>query len=149
MHTDRRESIRLSLRNLAEAHAAAMQILEQTCVLVDRELALGSLEDADRRADSALAVSRPHFSVLFRGKACYLGNTRPFHFFERLGRQPNCYLSYEDLLSDVWDCCRADATVRSVVKVLHRKLRQAGLPELADAIDGTAAGHYALKLPVQ
>jgi hypothetical protein len=34
-----------------------------------------------------------------------------------------------------------------VVKVLRRRLREAGMGELADAIDGTVPGRYALKLP--
>jgi DNA-binding winged helix-turn-helix (wHTH) protein len=86
-------------------------------------------------------------SVTFQGKDCFLGNTLPFKFLSHLARRPNAYVSYEDLLADVWRGVRSDSAVRSVVKALRARLRRAGLDGLADAIDGTVAGHYALKLP--
>jgi hypothetical protein len=50
------------------------------------------------------------------------------------------------LLDDVWHCKRTKSAVKSVVKSLRIKLRVAGLTELAQAIDGSVYGHYALKL---
>jgi hypothetical protein len=80
------------------------------------------------------------------GKTCFLGNTRPFRFLARLAQRPNAYIPYEDLLSDVWQGLLSDSAVRSVAKALRQRLRQAGLGDLADAIDGTVAGHYTLRL---
>src|SRR5262249_14229604 len=91
-------------------------------------------------------VDFSRFSVTFQGKTCLLGNTLPFRFLARLARRPNCYVSYEELLADVWQGTRSESSIRSVVKVLRRRLRQDGLADLAEAIDGTAAGHYALKV---
>jgi DNA-binding response OmpR family regulator len=85
-------------------------------------------------------------SVNFEGKACFLGNTYPFKLIACLARRPNTYVTHEVLLSEVWEGIRCNATVRSAVKVLRKKLRQAGMAALADAIDGSTSGHYALKL---
>lgn len=91
-------------------------------------------------------VDRSRLTVTFRGKSCFLGNTLPFRFLERLAEKPNTFVPHEELLTDVWEGNRSDAAVRSVVKTLRRKLRDAGLTEVADAIDGTTSGHYTLKL---
>jgi hypothetical protein len=93
-----------------------------------------------------LVGERSLLSVTFRGKTCFLDNTLLFKLLASLSQRPNAYLSYEDLLSNVWEGVRSDATVRSVVKALRQRLRGAGPGELADAIDGTVAGHYALKV---
>jgi DNA-binding response OmpR family regulator len=91
-------------------------------------------------------IDRESLSVTFHGKTCFLSNTIPFKFLCHLARRPNTYISHEELLSEVWQGYRSDAAVRSVVKTLRAKLRQAGLAALAEAIDGSAAGHYSLKL---
>ena len=91
-------------------------------------------------------VDRTTFTVHWAGKICYLGNTLPFKFFERLARRPNQLLHCDQLLDDVWQCCRSRDAMRSVVKVLRQKLRQAGMEDLARAIDGTTARHYGLML---
>lgn len=86
------------------------------------------------------------FTITFQGKSCFLGNTLPFRFFVRLARRPNTYVTYEDLLEDVWEGVRTDDAIRSVVKTLRSKLRDARMGALADAIDGSVPGHYGLKL---
>ena len=151
MHTDRREHIRRSLSSLADSYAATMAVMEQTLTLLCEELALGPLAQFPTPAappgkDAGLVIDAALLTVRFRGKACFLGNTLPFRFLAGLARRPDRYFTYEELLADVWEgCCRSDASVRSVVKVLRRKLREAGMGELADAIDGTVAGRYALR----
>ncbi len=69
-----------------------------------------------------------------------------FRFVQRLARRPDTYLTYNELLRDVWDGVRSDAAIRSVVKRLRRALREAGMDDLADAIDGSTPGRYALRI---
>jgi len=80
------------------------------------------------------------------GRTCYLGFTLPFQLFEALACRPNRYLPVEDLLDEVWCQCRSNAAVRSVVRDLKDRLRQAGMPEVAAAIDGSNRGRYGLML---
>jgi DNA-binding winged helix-turn-helix (wHTH) protein len=96
--------------------------------------------------DRDLVIEVDKFTVTYRRKSCFLGNTLPFRFLSRLAQRPNTFISHETLLSDVWDGNRTDSSIRSIVKTLRRKLRQAGLTDLADAIDGSVPGHYSLKL---
>ncbi|MBN1909327.1 MAG: helix-turn-helix domain-containing protein [Pirellulales bacterium] len=91
-------------------------------------------------------ADRTTFAVHWHGKSCYLGNTLPFRFFERLARRPNQLIPCDQLLDDVWQCCRSREAMRSVVKVLRQKLSRAGMVDLAKAIDGTTARHYGLIL---
>lgn len=56
---------------------------------------------------------------------------------ERLARRPNVYVTYEQLLDDVWDGqLRSETAIRSVVRELRRSLREAGMHAVADAIHG-------------
>jgi DNA-binding response OmpR family regulator len=153
MNTDRRDSIRDSLRRLAEAHAATMEVMERTYELLCEELALDPQECLSRPAaldppadHTHPVIDRSRFTVSFRGRTCCLGNTMPFRFLARLVEGLNCYVSHQDLFEDVWDGQRSADAVRSVVRTLRQKLRQEGLAELAAAIDGTQPGHYALRL---
>jgi DNA-binding response OmpR family regulator len=155
MDADRRESVRRSLRALAESYAATMRLMEQTYALLSDELALDPLDYLARHTAAGQPTAGPEpvvdealLTVSFRGRACFLGNTLPFRLLVRLARRPNCYVTHDDLLADVWDGgLRSEGAVRSVVKVLRQKLRGAGLGDLADAIDGSSPGRYALRLP--
>lgn len=91
-------------------------------------------------------VDRDMFSVRFEGKCCVLGNTLSFKLLARLLQRPNVYLSHDHLLEDVWDCVRTPEAIRSVVKTLRSKLRESQLESLADCIDGSRKGHYAIVL---
>ncbi len=64
----------------------------------------------------------------------------------RLAETPEQYVSHEQLLDDVWDGHGSDDALRSVVKHLRRRLREAGLGDLADAINGLTPGHFSLRL---
>ena len=152
MDIQRREQLRHSLRSLAEAYAANMSLMQRTFALLEEELALDPLtylQTLSGRARFAFLIDRSHFSVRFHGKTCFLGNTLSFHFLERLAVRPQEYVPYEDLLTDVWRSKRSDETVRSLVKMLRRKLRKEGMAELANAIDGSVSGHYALMIERQ
>jgi DNA-binding response OmpR family regulator len=156
MNADRRESLRITLRTLAEAHAATLRLMEQTYTLLADELALAPLDYLARYSPSPEPPVDDHrrpviddarLTVTFRGRTCHLGNTLPFRLLGRLARRPGCYVTHDDLLADVWDgALRSEGVVRSTVKVLRQKLRDADMGDLADAIDGTAPGRYALRL---
>lgn len=131
-----------------------MDLMEQILSLLCEELALDPLSYFKTRPRLDSSTGQGSFliddmvlSIKFRGKICFLGNTLPFKFLSALAQRPNTYVPYEDLLAEVWHgAVRSDDAVRSVVKTLRSKLRNAGLAELADAIDGTVHGHYSLKL---
>ena len=101
---------------------------------------------AAKDSDGRPVVDRTTFTVHWGGKTCFLGNTLPFKFMERLARRPNQLVPCDQLLDEVWQCCRSREAMRSVVKVLRQKLGQAGMKDLAGAIDGTTVGHYGLML---
>lgn len=153
MDAEKRELIRCTLRSLAETHAAMMELMEQTMTLLNEELALDAVTfwitrqspAASSRVTDRLDVDHEHLRVSFRGKSCFLGNTLPFRLLARLASRPNAYLTYEQLLDDVWDGLRSDSAIRSVVKRLRAMLRRDGMSELADAIDGSMPGRYALR----
>ncbi len=154
MNPEKQERIRQTLRSLAEAHATTIKLMEQALDLMSAEISLdpvtfwksrGSPEVSRFTSKSAL-IDRETLTITYRGRSCFLGRTLPFRLFDRLACRPNVYVSYEDLLTDVWDGERTDDAIRSVVKTLRGKLRKAGMNQLADAIDGSVPGHYALKL---
>jgi DNA-binding response OmpR family regulator len=155
--SDRRQQIARALRSLAESQAATMELLNRTTSLLYEEFALAPLkyfqrQALPRRTDSAgngaIRVEKTLLSVTYRGKTCFLGNTLLFKLFSYLASRPNIYFSYDDLRAQVWQHrIVSDSAVRTVVKNLRKALRRAGLDALADAIDGSASRHYALKAP--
>lgn len=155
METRRRTQIQQSLRSLADSYKVTMELMEKTFDLLCEELELDPLTYFRTRGVPApvqtgkhvFAVDSTVLSVTYRGKVCFLGDTLCFKLITYLARRPNAYFTYATLLADVWDgAVRTDDAVRSVVKILRTKLRQAGLADLANAIDGTVRRHYALKL---
>lgn len=91
-------------------------------------------------------TDRADFSVRWGNRTCCLGNNLAFKLLERLAHRPGLYLHYDTLLNEFWDCHTSPEAVRSAVKVLRRKLRAAGMGDLAKAIDGSNAHHYGLRL---
>jgi DNA-binding response OmpR family regulator len=80
-------------------------------------------------------VDHSRLCVRWGGKSCPLGDSYPFYLLERLCRRLNQFVSYDQLLRDVWDGdVRTDETIRSVVRHLRRRLRDAGMQDLAGAI---------------
>ncbi len=153
MDTRRREDIKHSLRSLAEYYAALIRLLEHTLALLYEEAALDPLNYAQSRLQAeqpsqqkSLVIDSETLVVHFRGKPCFLGGRLPFKLLSRLARRPDTYVTYEQLCADVWNYECTDDAVRSMVKMLRRKLRAKGLGELADAIDGSVPRRYALHL---
>jgi hypothetical protein len=94
-------------------------------------------------------TDRATFCVHWANRTCHLGNTMPFKLLERLACRPNQFIHYDVLLRDLWDCHTSYEAVRSAVKILRKKLIAAGMDDLAQAIDGSTAHHYALLLMKQ
>ena len=89
------------------------------------------------------------FCVHWDGRTCRLGNTLAFKLLERLARRPNQLIHCDVLLHEIWDHYSSRDAVRSMVKVLRRKLSMAGMENLALAIDGRTTHHYGLMLAWQ
>jgi DNA-binding response OmpR family regulator len=153
MDVSKRQKIQRILRNLAKSHAATMELMEQTLTLLNDEFELDAITfwqshiSATTKSSHRIPrIDHDQLQVHFRGKTCALGNTLPFRFLEYLLRRPNKYVTYEELLTSVWDGQRSDAAVRSVVKRLRRRLKCEGMSTLADAIDGSHSGRYAVRI---
>jgi len=154
MNTDKRERIRNALRSLAESHAATIKLMEEMSALISEELALDPFtfwktrpaQSGSATLNDGLQIDQEYFTISFDGRTCFFGNSLGFRLLERLARRPNVYLSYEELLAAVWDGVRTDSAVRAVVKRLRDKLRRLEMTKLADALDGSTSGHYALRL---
>jgi hypothetical protein len=98
MNTDRRDSIRTSLRCLSEAHATTLKVMELTYALLCEELALNPQECFSRPATAEPppdhlrpVIGQSRFTVSFRGRTCCLGITMSFRFLARLAERPGRY----------------------------------------------------------
>jgi hypothetical protein len=149
MDTTHRTNLQRTLRHLAESYAATMGLMERTFALLCQDLSTDApgtpLPSAPQNRLRPI-VDQDTFTVTFRGRTCFLGNTLPFRLFARLAVRPNVCVARAALLAEVWQGTRSDSSVRSTVKILRRRLRSAGLTVLADAIDGSVSGHYRLRL---
>ena len=91
-------------------------------------------------------VDSSTFSVLWAGETCPLRRTILFRLAERLARQPNQYITTDQLLRDVWEGgIKSPETIRSAVRHLRQRLSGAGMQDLAAAIHGTG-GRYGMIL---
>jgi len=145
-HENRIEEI---LRGIEDLHAHAARYVDELLVLMAARPTHPSgcaCCGQDRYGNHRPVADQSSFSVVWDGRRCYLGRTLPFGFFERLARRPNQYVTYEQLLEDVWDGPRSYDAIRSVVRDLRRKLKGAGMGDLADAIDGSNRQCYGLIL---
>lgn len=86
------------------------------------------------------------FTVHWGAYSCCLGCTLAFRLLRRLARRPNFYVSCDQLRDDVWHTAGcADSTIRSEVRHLRHRLREAHMEQLADAIRSHKR-HYVLLL---
>ncbi len=108
----------------------------------------GRSQDAKHRTPRTQRplVDSSTFSVFWAGKTCPLRRTILFRLAERLARQPNQYITADQLLRDVWEGgIKSPETIRSAVRHLRQRLSSAGMEDLAAAIHGTG-GRYGLIL---
>ena len=137
------------LRGLADLHAQAALHLDELRALMAAAPTQSSgwaCCGQGRGGNHYPIADQSTLSVAWDGRHCYLGRTLLLRFFERLARRPNQYITYERLLQDVWEGPRSNEAIRSVVRDLRRKLRGAGMGDLADAIDGSNRECYGLIL---
>jgi hypothetical protein len=128
------------------AEAATLLIDDQPTQAAGRQSRTGgNVGPAPSTAESRPTADPGSMSIVWHGRRCALGQTTLFKLFSRLSRQANAYVSYDQLLSDVWGGAKADETIRSAVRHLKRRLKDAGMGELADAIRGENH-HYVLLL---
>jgi len=96
--------------------------------------------------DQRPRVDHTTLSVVWAGKRCYLGHTILFKLADRLSRRPNHFATEADLLRDVWDGDeKTTSTIRSTIHHLRVRLQEAGMDDLAAAIQ-CEDGRYALLL---
>ncbi len=143
---EKKTLIQESLRSLAASHTAAVVQIEETMSVLLRALELDDNAAKDSKAGHRPRADATTFSVEWRGRTCFLGNTLLFWLFERLARSPNRYVAHVDLLDDVWRSERESSTIRGVAKRLRDRLVAADMEELAAAIDGSVSGYYGLIL---
>lgn len=152
VNADSTREIQSTLRKLAEKHAFVMADLQKSFDELTRALDLQPPQPLPKTGmrsggrEDAPSIDHELLSIVHKGRRCFLGNTIPFRLMVKLVGRPNRYFRYAELLSEIWEGVRTDAAVRSVVKVLRSKLRQAELHELASALDGSVPGHYGLML---
>jgi DNA-binding response OmpR family regulator len=154
MNAEKRNRIRTTLRTLAQAHAAMIEVMERAMTLLNEELALDALTFWKKHSNSAgtsecsanLKIDHALLQVTYRGKSCFLGSSLLFRLVDHLARNADVYVTHDELLETVWDGLRSDSAIRSAVKRLRAALRRDGLGEIADAIDGSAPGRYVLRL---
>ena len=155
---EKKRLIQESLRCLGASHSAAVMQIEETIAVLTNALELGGIaadhaarstseQDFLRSPDHDLPIAdQTTFTVVWRGRSCFLGNTLLFRLFARLLRSRNRFVSHVDLLDDVWDGPREGSVIRGVAKRLRDQLAKDGMADLAQAIDGTTSGHYGLML---
>ena len=148
----RKEQITRSLRQLTEIYRSNLTEYEQTIATLSALLDLEAPPIFSRivsfeQAGSNLLADPTTFCAIYRTRRCYLGNTLVFGLFRLLVSRLNRYVSYSELLTEVWKQEeKSPEAIRTVVQLLRKKLRAAEMSEVANAIDGRNHGHYGLML---
>lgn len=73
-------------------------------------------------------IDRGQFTVTYKGKPCFLGNTKAFQFIERLAHARGVFLTIKELMDDLWrDKVVSDGAVQRQVSIIRGKLHAAGV----------------------
>lgn len=155
MSIDTLGDLTLLIARIAECCGTAAECAEEARALLERWPASGDAKQTRRNHAVSLPMTDDgrrravadncSMTVRWRGKTCPLAQPTLFRLFVRLLRRPNTYVSYDQLMADVWDGMKADDTIRSAVRHLKARLREAGMGDLAAAIQGRNH-HYVLLL---
>lgn len=136
-----------SIRQLTDIHGVFIDQFARALHLLRVELEADEVDPWQPLATSARKsiphIDRARWAVLYRNRECYLGNTIPFRLLERLLRRPDRDVSHSQLLTDVWACTVSSDALRAAIKNLRQRLRNGDMADVADAIVGRTAGHYA------
>lgn len=130
--------------DLRELLPELAQALRTLATITDALAAAVPSASDDRLMDLELQVDRAALQVRWRGRTCFLGYSVLFRVMECLARQPNTYVSHEELMRDVWEGQRSPSTIRSAIAMIRKRLIAAKMEDLAAAIDGRTAGRYRL-----
>ncbi|MFO0831546.1 MAG: winged helix-turn-helix domain-containing protein [Phycisphaerales bacterium] len=149
MNTTHSDRILKATRALRTSLVAVIANVDELSDLIERlpTIATPPVSAVAVSGSGALQLNRATYTVQWDHKSCFLGYTMAFRVLERLARRPNEYISTDRLLEELWVATRSSSTVRSTVCGLKAKLRAAGMRDLAEFIDGSNSGHYALMLP--
>ncbi len=92
-------------------------------------------DQVERIRVGRFTIDRKKYAVSDGSHVCELDNTLCYRLIELLASEPNHCFTHIQLLAAVWDGRRCTAgAIRSAVFDLRRRLRKAGLDELALAI---------------
>jgi len=145
-HSRKNERIRLLTKRIAAAQVELALCVEELLNATVTGSNVWSIHSHPADASKRPVADRATFSVKWLGKTCYLGYSVKFRLFERLARRPDQYVSYAELIQDVWrGDCRSDEAIRSEIRLLKAKLSNAGMRPLAAAIRGHHR-HYVLNV---
>lgn len=94
----------------------------------DESAAVPEAPDTPAATPSGLIIDPGTFTVTYKGKPCYLGNTMAFWLIERLGRARGVFLTIRELIQDVWKGkAVSDGAVQHQVSNLRTAFRAAGI----------------------
>jgi DNA-binding response OmpR family regulator len=140
-YADQITVIRQTLAELELAHVRAALCVSQLQELL--AVAAGTHPDGARILPRA---EESRYRIVWQDRSCFLGHTKCFRLFACLLRRIDHYVAYDQLLREVWDGdLKSPDTVRSAVRELKRRLSDARMDTLADAIRGQGR-HYGLIL---
>lgn len=139
--------LREAIRQLTDIHDVFINQFARALGLLHTELEAQEVSPwqaaIEVRQQSIPVLDHSTWTVLYCGRECFLGNTKSFFLLKRLLRRPNQDVSHAQLLSDVWECKVSSDAVRAAMKILRKRLRNGGMTDVACAIVGRTAGHYA------
>jgi hypothetical protein len=96
----------------------------------------------------SIVINRNCFRIEFRGRCCVFGNTDEFRFIALLVEHIGQPVSY----AEIGEACQGDdfasaGSIRALKRRVVRKLRAAGMADLAAAIKADKE-HYRLRIEV-
>lgn len=149
-HSKELERIQETLSALLATNARLAIDLENAILNLSRVLeSSASLQKIGLSRSSASRcpkVDHRTKELIWKGRSCFLSNSVLLRLAERLVQTPNILISHTVLLEDVWGSVRSESTIRGAAKRLRDQLAEAGMKDLAEAIDGSVHGHYRLNL---
>lgn len=89
------------------------------------EESVDSPEPGDRLIEkNGLIINLDRFTVTYKGKDCFLGNTILFGLFMRLAARPGYLVAFNKLIDDVWKDDQTEiTTVGRTIRLLRDKLK--------------------------
>ncbi|MGC4004087.1 MAG: helix-turn-helix domain-containing protein [Pirellulales bacterium] len=138
---------RRAIVQLTDSCHSVLRILDQSSALKLPSQDQKQISKTSQKEATPLLVIEDHvFTIRFRGKPCFLGNSLGYRLILKLAENRGRYVSHEELLETIWCGKRSVSAIKSVISDLRHKLLKSGLTELARALDGSLKGHYRLRI---